>query len=322
MCETLGSLFLKVDLGSHDVYTLNQTPCSTRYGTTYTYSHQDTAPCLESRHATITNWLSHTVKLHSSSPAWSPLHVHSPKQLLATLASFKNQSFWKHLRIDGGAGDWIFIGLMRGSLVIGHDGSYMPHLANNVCTCAAVFYCSHTNQYGDVTWVEKSNKKSANNYRAKILGVCSTQLFIKAAITVRIILGHGPLTKGCNYMGVVQHGNSPRCSMLEKQPQSDVLWYFKGLMALSRFGGQMQHMYGHTDEYLSEAEMSPAQGVIFRANKLATAALKAMVEANEFISSIFLLEKVCVEIAGEWVMGSPKKCDHKALGRTGSASTV
>jgi hypothetical protein len=32
----------------------------------------------------------------------------------------------------------------------------------------------------------------------------------------------------------------------------------------------------------------------------------AVVEANEFISSIFLLEKVCVEIAGERVTGSPK----------------
>jgi hypothetical protein len=48
LCETLGSLFLKVDSGSHDVYTLNQTPHSSRYGTTYTYSHHDTGPCLES----------------------------------------------------------------------------------------------------------------------------------------------------------------------------------------------------------------------------------------------------------------------------------
>jgi hypothetical protein len=59
---------------------------------------------------------------------------------------------------------------MQVLLVIGHDGSYMPHLANNVCTCAAVFYCSHTNQYADITWVEKSTEKAANNYCTKILG--------------------------------------------------------------------------------------------------------------------------------------------------------
>jgi hypothetical protein len=36
------------------------------------------------------------------------------------------------------------------------------------------------------------------------------------------------------------------------------------------------------------------------------AALIAAVETNEFISSIFRSEKVCVKISGEQVMGSPK----------------
>jgi hypothetical protein len=107
-------------------------------------------------------------------------------------------------------------------------------------------------------------------------------------------------------MGVVQHGSSLWHPMLEKQPQSDVLRYFKGLMALSRIRGQMQHVYSHTDKYLLEAEMSPAQQVNCRADKLATAALMTTVEANEFISSIFPSKKVCIEITGERVTGSPK----------------
>ncbi len=68
----------------------------------------------------------------------------------------------------------------------------------------------------------------------------------------------------------------------------------------------MQHVYSHADEYLLEAGTSPAQGVNCRADKLATAALITVVEANEFISSIFPSEKVCVEIAGERVTGSPQ----------------
>jgi hypothetical protein len=92
------------------------------------------------------------------------------KSITGNTSIMGNQSLWKHLRINGGAGDWIFSGLIRGSLVIGHDHSYMPHLANNVVACATVFDCSHTNQYVDVTWVEKSTKKAANNYHAKILG--------------------------------------------------------------------------------------------------------------------------------------------------------
>jgi hypothetical protein len=153
--------------------------------------------------------------------------------MLATLASWENQSLWKHLRIDGSAGDWIFRCLMQGSLVIGYDGSCMPHLANNICDCAAVIYYSHTIQYVDVTWLEKSTKKAANDYCTKILGGCSTLLIIKAAITGRNVRGHGTLTVGCNNMGVVWHGNSPQCP-LEKQPQSDVVWYFKGLMTFFR----------------------------------------------------------------------------------------
>ncbi len=72
----------------------------------------------------------------------------------------------------------------------------------------------------------------------------------------------------------------------------------------------MQHVYGHADKYLLEAKISPAQRVNCRADKLGTAALIAAVETNEFISSIFLSEKVCIEIAGERVTGSPRKCYH------------
>jgi hypothetical protein len=61
LCETLGSLCVKVDLGGQNVYTLNQTPHPTRYGTTYTCSHHNTGPCSESLCATITNWLGRTV---------------------------------------------------------------------------------------------------------------------------------------------------------------------------------------------------------------------------------------------------------------------
>jgi hypothetical protein len=53
--KTLSSLFLKVDSGSYDVYTVNQIPHLTRYGTTYTYSHYNAGPCSEARRATITN---------------------------------------------------------------------------------------------------------------------------------------------------------------------------------------------------------------------------------------------------------------------------
>jgi hypothetical protein len=215
---------------------------------------------------------------------------------------------------------------MKGSLVIGHDGSYTPHLANNVCACASVIFCSHTDQFTDVTWVEKSTKQAANNYRAEILGGCRTQQIIKAAIMGRNVAGHHTPMVGCDDMGVVCHDNHPCRPMLEKQPQSDVLRYFKGLMATSQIGERMQHVYGHADEFLSEEEMSPEQRVNCRADKLATAALIAAVDTNKFISSIFPLEKVCVEITGEGITGSPKNVGRagrtSATRQTGSGTNV
>jgi hypothetical protein len=126
----------------------------------------------------------------------------------------------------------------------------MPPLANNVCACTEIIYCSHMNQYASITWVEKIPKKAANNFRAKILGGCSTQMIIKAAITGCNVLCHCKVRVGCDNMGVAQHGNSLHYPMLEKQPQSDVLQYFKGLMASIQISGKMQHVYGHADKYL------------------------------------------------------------------------
>ena len=57
---------------------------------------------------------------------------------------------------------------------------------------------------------------------------------------------------------------------------------------------------------MSWEEMSPEQWVNCHANKLATAALIAAVDTNEFILSTFPSKKVCVEISGERITGSPK----------------
>ncbi len=119
-------------------------------------------------------------------------------------------------------------------------------------------------------------------------------------------MGHRPPRVGCDKMGVVRYGNSPLRPLLEKQPQADVLRYYKGLMASSQIGGKMEHVYGHLDEYLSETEMTHEQRINCRADKQATAALLAAVESNQFIIIVFPSEKVYVEISGVRVTGSPK----------------
>jgi hypothetical protein len=164
---------------------------------------------------------------------------------------------------------------------------------------------SQTSTWTSPGW-RRAQKRQQTITAPRYWGGCSTELIIKVAITGGNVLGHGPLTMGCNNMGVVQHGNSPWRPMLEKQPQSVVLRYFKGLMALSRIGGRMHHVYGHADEYLLEAEMSPAQRVNCWADKLATLSLMAMVETYEFISSMFPPKRSSQRLPGNGLRGPPK----------------
>ena len=122
---------------------------------------------------------------------------------------------------------------MQGSLLIGHDGSYMPMVANNVCSCAVVLHCTREDKYAEVTWVERSTKRSADNYHAEIIGGCCAQLIVKVAVAGRGVLGSATPCFGCDNMGVVLHGTHYRRPLLEKQAQSNVLQYFKQLISES-----------------------------------------------------------------------------------------
>jgi hypothetical protein len=195
---------------------------------------------------------------------------------------------------------------MRGSLIIGHDGSYMPQVANDVCACAAVFYCTHEDKYVDVTWVKKSSKLSADNYRAEILGGCCAQLIVKAAIAGRNVLGSPIPHFGCNNMGIVLHGNDSRRPLLEKQAQADVLRYFKQLILESRIGGTMVHVHGHMDEHLRCDQLTPAQLVKVKADKLASSALMLAITTQTFIKDIFPSKGISLKIGDKWITGSPK----------------
>ena len=44
---------------------------------------------------------------------------------------------------------YILTSLMRGTLVIGHEGSYQGNLATNICAGSAVLHCVSTDQYAE-----------------------------------------------------------------------------------------------------------------------------------------------------------------------------
>ena len=195
---------------------------------------------------------------------------------------------------------------MRGSLLIRHDGSYMLMVANDVCLCAVVLHSTREDKYADVTWVERSTKRSADNYRAEILGGCCAQLIVKAAVAGRGVLGSATPCFGCDNMGVVLHGTNYWCPLLEKQAQSDVLRYFKQLISESRIGCTMVHVHGHMDKHLRQDQLTPLQRVNIRANELALSALMAALATQTFIKDLFPSEGMIVSIRTKRITDSPK----------------
>ena len=73
-----------------------------------------------------------------------------PSSLLDTLKSWENQSLWRTLDVEGD-GEWMRHSLVMDSLIVGHDGSYMPKVAHDICSCAAVIYYKITQQYATGT---------------------------------------------------------------------------------------------------------------------------------------------------------------------------
>ena len=84
------------------------------------------------------------------------------------LRSFPNQSLFEHFTCDGN-GKWICSGLMQGTLICVHDGSYMPKIDPNICSAAFIIKCTATGKIAKGSIVELS--KDANNYRAEDLWV-------------------------------------------------------------------------------------------------------------------------------------------------------
>ena len=56
------------------------------------------------------------------------------------LHSWGDQRLWCNLRIYWD-GSWIRQGMVLGTLAVGHDGSYKPHVVKDVCSGAVAIEC-------------------------------------------------------------------------------------------------------------------------------------------------------------------------------------
>jgi hypothetical protein len=138
-----------------------------------------------------------------------------------------NQSLWRTLKCNGD-GSWIGQGLLAGTLLVAHNGSYMKEVAVDVCSAAVMIYCTRTRQTCTCTIVEDSS--SAGSYRGEILGAILAQLILRAA-SLGMIGPFPVLNEDCDNNGVVLHGNSYSKPLPASQTQADVLRVMKKLIS-------------------------------------------------------------------------------------------
>ena len=128
------------------------------------------------------------------------------------------------------------------TLVIVHDGSYMPHVDRHVCSAAFMIYCTRTKSRAKGTVVERC--EDADNYRAEILGGIMVQLVLLAALQNKAC-PYRTTRIDCDNRGVVQHGNAAGVALKEKQPQADVLRVLKHLITKHCFAVDYQWVASH-----------------------------------------------------------------------------
>jgi hypothetical protein len=95
-------------------------------------------------------------------------------------------SFFAHNPFDNNI-EWILTAISEGSLIIAHDGSYMPNLSNNTCSAAVVFLCTKTGNLGAYTVCEKTEEYTASSYWGELLGgLIATHLLVTAVNYTKI----------------------------------------------------------------------------------------------------------------------------------------
>jgi hypothetical protein len=303
--EDMTELYLVTSDSTYTCYTRDASSRASRYGKSFADPVQCTGQCPRHTHVSVHHTPHGTVvTAHSTAAAYSP-PAHK-RTFLERIRALPNQSLWKNFTVDGD-GSWIYEALLSNSLVMMSDGSYDPLLAEDVCSCAAMVECSVTGRRASLSWVEKSDRLSADNYRAEILGGIALQMLVSVACDMKYISPSMKPHFGCDNNGVVYHGNHPHRPLPAKQAQADVLRYYRQLVQSAPFKCKMYHVHGHLDRYLSYAEMTPSERLNCDCDKLAGAALHAAVEQDVFISRFLPGEDLVVNIASSKITGSYEK---------------
>ena len=270
----------------------------TRHGTRYLRSGTHLGPHGGTHHGSITMISNEIAVLHSRTVVYVPeSRIPSFK---AELQQYGNASMWSNLSIDGD-GEWIRASIGSASLVIAHDGSFMPEQSSDMCSAGTIIYCRHTSQWLKVSIVERST--AASNYRGELLGAIMA-LYVVRAATVGESVPQPCIQFYCDNKGVLSHGNAPRSSLPEKQQQADLIRILKHLSTTSIAPIQWVWVEGHAVELKGWQNCTLFERLNHQADMLAKSALIAGINGDTPMDGDFPLEPIQIRLSGQRVSGS------------------
>jgi hypothetical protein len=210
--------------------------------------------------------------------------------------------------------EWILTAISHSSLIIAHDGSYMPHLSSSTCSASVVFLCQQTGKLGAFTVCEKTNEYTASNYRGELLGgLIATHLLVMAVKYMNIKPTDTLIY--CDNMGVVTHGNNPYRSLPEKQPQADILLPFRSNLLSLAPGIKYQHVFGHSDLETDFSLLTIPEQLNTIADKLAQDSLRDRSLTGPYSLTTYPNEPVRIYIDRQKVTSSIKATLYTSWGR-------
>ena len=269
-----------------------------------------------STYASVVNYSSNHVNLHSTAPAFNP--AANPPSFLSTLLSNSDPSLWSNLQIDGD-GSWLIDAINNESLDICNDGSYMPDLSRSACSGAFILRCRESNR--EIKGCFTDNSHGADNYRGELLGSLGPLILLRAAFlscpdsSVREDASVSTIRLHCDNRGVVLHGNDPHSPLKDGQKQADLVRLLKSYSRLIPCNIEWVHIKGHSDRHTAFNDLSPLQQLNVRCDKLAKSTLQHSISNNTFMSPTFPDEDIVVAVNSLKARSSIKSSIYRHWGK-------
>ena len=204
--------------------------------------------------------------------------------------------------------------IRKGTMVICHDGSFMPDLDLSRCSASTVFTCTATGNIAVLSFCEYTDPSTASNYRGELLGGVIAMTVLRALMSNWV--SPVPLTCKvyCDNMGVITHAQQYMQNLPEHQVHADLLTLLRRSLSSSSLLIEYKHVYGHSDDKKSFSELSLPQQLNVMADLQAKESLLQHAAQGIVHKPHYPLEPVRIMLNGKKITASFRSALYKSWG--------